>query len=99
MTKIAIIFLLIISSILQIKLWFSTDGIKNIIKLNNDIIEKTRELDELQSRNNNLSQNIPLLKKNPIFIEEQARTILGMIKKNETFYRVIETSNENLIKY
>lgn len=98
MSKAAIILLLIVSSILQIKLWFSKDGIKNIIKLNNNIIEQTRELDELQSRNNNLSQHIPLLKNNPIFIEEQARTVLGMIKKNETFYRVIETSNENIIK-
>ena len=92
MSKLTIIFLLIISVGLQIKLWFRPDGIRSIMSLNREIEQKKIELNNLQARNNNL------LKKNPEFIEEHARVIFGMIKKNEAYYRVIEIANENFIK-
>ena len=98
MSKLTIIFLLIISVGLQIKLWFRPDGIRSIMSLNREIEQKKIELNNLQARKNNLLNSIEQLKKNPEFIEEHARVIFGMIKKNEAYYRVIEIANENFIK-
>lgn len=98
MNKIVIIFLVFISVGLQIKLWCKADGINNIIKLNQEIEQRTKELQNLKLRNEILLNNIQQLKKNPTCIEEQARIVLGMIKKNETYYRIIENNNENFIK-
>jgi len=44
----------------------------------------------LRNRNTQLLNHITLLKQNPNTIEEHARVVFGMIKKDETYYRVIE---------
>lgn len=93
-----IIFFILVSVNLQVKLWRKTNGINTIIQLNQEIAQKTKELHTLKSRNNILLKNIQLLKKNHAYIEEPARSVLGMIKKNETYYRITENHNENLIK-
>ena len=98
MIRLAIIFLLIISVGLQIKLWFRPDGIRSIMNLNKEIKQKKIELYSLQARNDSLLSTIEQLKKNPDSMEEHARVIFGMIKKNEDYYRVMELANENFIK-
>lgn len=90
MTKIAIIFLILISIVLQFKLWFKSDGIRGFIKLNKEVVAQQVELNKLKNRNKNLFNHIKLLKNNPEAIEEQARMVFGMIKPDETYYRVIE---------
>lgn len=96
--KLIIILFILISLTLQIKLWHKNRGIDNIMQLNKEIAQKTKELNNLKLRNNILLDNIQLFKKNHAYIEEQARVVLGMIKKNETYYRIIENHNENIIK-
>lgn len=90
MSKIAIILLMIISVMLQYKLWFRADGMRGIIKINQEIKQQEIELSHLRNRNTRLLDNIRLLKQNPNTIEEHARVVFGMIKKDETYYRVIE---------
>lgn len=98
MLKIAILSLMIISACLQFNLWCRSDGVRSIIKINKDITRQKTELTQLHNRNNILFKKIEQLKKNPESIEEHARVTLGMVKKNETYYRVIEVANENFIK-
>ena len=96
--KLIIISFIIVAGILQAKLWRKTNSINSIIELNQEIAQKTRELHNLKLRNDILLKNVQLIKKNPAYIEEPARYILGMVKKNETYYRIIENNNENLTK-
>ena len=64
---------------MQAQLWFSTDGYR-----------KTRDLrDATQSRNQALEAEVLNLKSRHEAAEERARTNLGMIGKNETFYQVV----------
>ncbi len=90
MSKITIILLMIISVVLQFKLWFRPDGMRGIMKINAEIRQQETELDNLRNRNTQLLNHITLLKQNPNTIEEHARVVFGMIKKDETYYRVIE---------
>lgn len=90
MNKLVICFLLIVISSLQFKLWFKADGMKGIIKINREITQQKLELNNLRARNQELANSIKLMKKNPKSVEEHARVIFGMIKKDETYYRIID---------
>lgn len=90
MFKIAIIALLIILLSLQYKLWFKEGGIPGVIKIRNEIKKQEENLVKFKKRNIELLESIKTLKKNPNTIEEHARVIFGMIKKDETYYRVID---------
>lgn len=96
--KLIIISFILMSGILQATLWRKTNSINSIVELNQELTQKTRELHNLKQRNDILLKNVQLIKKNHAYIEEPARSILGMIKKNETYYRIIENNNENLTK-
>lgn len=90
MHKIIIMILLTILISLQYKLFFKDQGIKNVIKLNSEVKQQQIELSNLQLRNNMIKSEIKLIKDNPKAIEEYARVMFGMIKKDETYYRIIE---------
>ena len=90
MSKIAILLLIVVSSILQFKLWSRPDGVRGIIKINQLIKQQEVELDALRLRNDKLFDSVKLLKQNPQAIEEYARVNFGMIKKDEIYYRIIE---------
>jgi cell division protein FtsB len=90
MNKISILLLIIVSSVLQCKLWFRPDGVHGIIKINQSIKQQEMELNDLRLRNEKLFESIKLLKQNPQAIEEYARVNFGMIKKDEIYYRIIE---------
>ena len=96
--KLIIISFIFIAGMLQAKLWRKTNSINSIAELNQEIAQKTIELHNLKQRNDILLKNVQLIKKNHAYIEEPARSILGMIKKNETYYRIIENNNENFTK-
>lgn len=91
MFKIAIIALLIILLSLQYKLWFKEEGgIPGIIKIRTEIKKQEENLINLKKRNVELLESIKTFKENPNTIEEHARVIFGMIKKDEVYYRVID---------
>jgi len=74
---------------LQYTLWFGKNGISDYEKVSVDI--KTQEIvnSNLHSRNKEMYAEIDDLKQGLDAIEERARHELGMIKKGETFYRII----------
>lgn len=87
--KILIISLSLILATLQYKLWFAADGIRSYLSLKHDIVQQQQENSQLTLRNQALIDEINNLKKGKDAIEEHARNNLGMIKKGETFYQVI----------
>lgn len=80
----------IILLILQYKLWFDEGGIDRYWHLKGSISEQTAQNDDLKQRNEMLKAEIKDLKQGQEAIEERARTGLGMVKKGETFYQVVE---------
>ena len=91
----SILVVLVIAGIgLQADLWFSDDGYRKTLKLRNAVAAERVLNDSLRERNAALDAEVINLKQGVDAAEERARTDLGMIGKNETFYQVVPaTSN------
>ena len=85
---------------LQARLWFSDEGMREVWRLESQISERTIENHRLAIRNSALEGEVFNLKEGVEAAEERARTDLGMIAEDETFYMVIrqETQSNNLEK-
>ncbi len=90
MAKNWILVLLAIAGLgLQAELWLSDDGYLKTLKLR-AAVEEQRELNAaLRARNAALDAEVVNLKQGRDAAEERARTDLGMIGKDETFYQVV----------
>jgi cell division protein FtsB len=92
--KIIAIGLLILLFWLQYKIWLQDGGIPEILQLQDEVVEVKAEVDNLKERNASLDAEVKDLKKGLDAIEERARSELGMIKKGEIYYQVIEPEQE-----
>lgn len=88
--KILIAALIIILALLQYKLWFGNGSLTEVWRLRQAIQIQEKENTSLRERNQALSAEVKDLKQGLDAVEERARSELGMIKKNEVFYQVIE---------
>lgn len=82
-------FLLTAFLVLQYRLWVSPDGMRDVWRLEQAIAAQTGENDRLTERNSTLAAEVRDLKEGRAAIEERARTDLGMVRPNETFYQVV----------
>lgn len=80
---------------LQADLWFSDDGYRKTLKLRAAVAEQ-RELNaSLRARNEALDAEVVNLKQGNDAAEERARTDLGMIGRDETFYQVVPVAQND----
>lgn len=92
-----IIFLSIVLLLLQYPLWFSDSSLPDAWKLQTKIETQRAENQKLDERNRLLKAEVEDLKNGLEVVEEKARTELGLIKKGETFFQVIETPSEERV--
>ena len=81
--------LLIVFSLLQYRLWFGKNSVPDYLALQEDVIRQQQVNEKLRQRNKLLYADTDDLKLGTEAIEERARNELGMIKENETFFRLI----------
>ena len=81
--------LLVIVLGLQYRLWLSGDGVRELSRLSDAVERQKAENAELQARNRQMVAEVADLKAGMAAIEERARSELGMIGRNETFYQVV----------
>lgn len=74
---------------LQYRLWLSGDGVRELSRLSDAVERQKLENSELESRNEQLVAEVADLKAGMAAIEERARSELGMIGRNETFFQVV----------
>ena len=75
---------------LQYSLWFGDGSLQEVWRLHKDVEQQRQENAVLRERNEALEAEVLDLQQGLEAIEEHAREDLGMIKKGETFYQVIE---------
>ena len=78
---------------LQAELWFSEDGYQKTLKLRKAVAEQRNINDDIRARNAALDAEVINLKQGRDAAEERARTDLGMIGKQETFYQVVPVAD------
>jgi cell division protein FtsB len=77
---------------LQYRLWMSEDGVRELTRLSAAVERQKAENDDLEARNQQMVAEVADLKAGMAAIEERARSELGMIGRNETFYQVVPVS-------
>jgi len=81
--------LLVILGITQYTLWVSHSGVREYFSLKHQIELQQQKNLEYSLKNEALSTEVQHLQQDKSAIESHARSDLGMIKQDETFYQVI----------
>ena len=82
--------LVLLAVVLQGELWFSQDGYRKTLSLRSAVAEQRTLNARLEARNAALDAEVVNLKEGLDAAEERARTDLGLIGPNETFYQVVD---------
>ena len=82
--------LLVALILLQYRIWVSDDGLRGVTRLQHAVAAQQTLNASLTQRNSRLEAEVQDLKSGTAAIEERARSDLGMIGPNETFYQVVE---------
>ena len=91
--KIVAAALLILVLVLQYRLWISDGGMREVWRLRDEVAAQQAENEKLKERNRMLIAEVQDLKQGKTAIEERARTDLGMVGKDESFYQVMGSAN------
>jgi cell division protein FtsB len=81
--------LLVLVLALQYRLWVSDGGMREVWRLRDEVAAQQAENEKLKERNRTLVAEVQDLKQGKTAIEERARTDLGMVRSDESFYQVM----------
>lgn len=87
--RVAIAVLALMLTGLQWRLWVADGGVAHTHRLKAQVQAQVEENDRLRTRNAARDAEVRDLGSGTAAIEARARTTLGMIKQNETFYLVV----------
>ena len=90
--RVAILALVLALLGLQYRLWIGDGGILDLHRQQGAVQQQAAVNDELRKRNAVLDAEVKDLRSGGAAIEAHARTTLGMVRKGETFYLVVQPS-------
>jgi len=79
--------------LLQYPLWLGKGSWLKVWDLNRQLAAQQQVNQQIQARNASLDAEVRDLKQGTAAIEERARSELGMIKRDEVFYQIIESQS------
>ncbi|MBY6063176.1 cell division protein FtsB [Pseudidiomarina sediminum] len=89
------LFLLVLLVVLQYRLWLGKNSLPEYWHLQEDVARQEQSNQKLRQRNQVLMADITDLREGEVALEERARNELGLIKEDETFFRLIATKSKN----
>lgn len=92
------IVLLVLFALLQYKLWVGNASLTEVHHLEQIKLAQIEENNRLQDRNQSLSAEVLDLKQGLEAVEERARSEMGMIKSNETFFQIVNKGSSSNIQ-
>src|SRR2546423_8818068 len=75
--------------LLKSGVWFSADGFREVERVRRAVATQRADNEQLAERTRQLAAEVRALKTGMDALEERARSDLGMIARNETFYQVV----------
>jgi cell division protein FtsB len=81
--------LLMLLAVLQYRLWIGEGSLAHAHRLEGNISAQQAENDRMRERNRILDVEVDELKTGLDTIEERARNDIGLIKKDETFFMIL----------
>ncbi|HEU4708733.1 MAG TPA: cell division protein FtsB [Methylophilaceae bacterium] len=91
MRLLTLIFVILIAA-LQYPLWLGKGSWLRVWDLNQQITAQKEANAKLKARNDTLDAEVRDLKQGYAAIEERARSELGMVKQDEVFYQVLDST-------
>ena len=88
--KVLVAILVVLLLLLQYRLWVGDGSLGEVWRLHQAIEAQQKENERLAERNRALEAEVKDLKQGLEAIEERARSELGMVREDETFYQVVE---------
>jgi cell division protein FtsB len=79
----------VVIAILQYRLWLSERGVRELSRMQEAVSHQRAQNAALVERNTQLAAEVRDLKTGMAALEERARSELGMISRNETYYQVV----------
>lgn len=76
-------------ALLQARLWFADDGLRELRQLRAEMRAQTDANRDLAERNAALEAEVIDLKQGLDAAEERARSELGMVRSDETFFQIV----------
>jgi cell division protein FtsB len=89
-TRLVPLLLVVLLVLLQFQLWFGVGNVPSAMHLKGQLEAQATENAALAKRNAALAAEVSDLKAGQAAIEERARTELGMVKRGETFYQIVQ---------
>jgi len=80
--------------ILQVDLWIGKGSMQEVRQLEKEIAIQKQENLRLKERNQALYEEVKDLKRGSEAIDERARTEMGMIHQDETFFQIIKSDDK-----
>jgi cell division protein FtsB len=90
-TQAILALLVLLFLILQYVLWLGDFSHLRLMQLESAVLSQQEANNKLEQRNQRLRAEVIDLKQGTAALEERARMQLGMIKKGEVFFQVIES--------
>lgn len=87
--RLLIVALILVFLLLQYRLWFGDGSLSEVVQLSAELEVQKQKLKQLEERNRKLEAQVLDLQNGFDAYEEKARNDLGMIKKGETFYQLV----------
>ena len=81
-------------ALLQYRLWLSDDGVRELSHMRGAVAARQKQNAALVERNHQLAAEVQDLKTGMTAVEERARSELGMIAPNETYYQVVPAGRD-----
>jgi len=75
--------------VLQYRIWLSPHGAREVLQFSSAVEKQVAENQQLTARNRQLAAEVRDLRQGYAAIEERARSELGLIRANETYYQVV----------
>jgi cell division protein FtsB len=84
----------VVIAILQYRLWLSDSGVRELARMQGAVTQQRAQNGALVERNRQLAAEVRDLKTGMAALEERARSELGMIASNETYYQVVPAKTD-----
>jgi cell division protein FtsB len=81
--------------VLQYRIWIARDGAREVLSLRESVKAQQMENQRLQQRNRQLAAEVRDLKQGFGALEERARSELGLVSRNETYYQVVPPERDH----
>jgi cell division protein FtsB len=91
--KLVVAVLVVLLGLLQLRLWVSEDGFRGVAQLRGQVAAQRGENRRLAERNRRLDAEVADLRQGFSALEERARSDLGLIGPNESFFIFAEKAD------